>query len=170
MKPIDEHDLSDIPNPQPTAGSKFSGYPSHFPPEYESSISHTPHYESGGHAPHYEFPPEKHHSKDKSLKLKDLFDIALTTLAFLSFGLFILHLLLCLSAAKSNASMVMMPINPGTGGGGTGGGTGDGAEQLGRSERVRRSLEITFANKQVKFEFCVTEFFTFLAPFIMICR
>lgn len=144
MKPINEVGSSDIPDPHPTAGSKFGGYPNHFPPEYESS-------HVSSHPAHYEFPPEKHHSKDKSLKLKDLFDIALTTLAFLSFGLFILHLLLCLSAAKANASMVMMPVDPGTGGGATTGGTGDGAEQLGRSERVRRSLEITFANKQVNF-------------------
>lgn len=31
----------------------------------------------------------------KSLGLKDLFDIALTTLAFLSFGMFILQVLMC---------------------------------------------------------------------------
>lgn len=116
-------------------------------------MSHSPHYESThiSHTPHYDFPPEKHHSKDKSLKLKDLFDIALTTLAFLSFGLFVLHLLLCLSAAKANASMVMIPGTGATSTGGADGGTADGGqEQLGRSERVRRSLEITFANKQVE--------------------
>lgn len=127
----------DVPVPQPTAGSKFGdGYPGNsFPPEYESTHM--------SHQPHYEYPPEKHHGKDKSLKLKDLFDIALTTLAFLSFGLFILHLLLCLSAAKANASMMMVPVEPNAPP------TGGGVEQLGRSERVKRSLEITFANKQV---------------------
>lgn len=89
-----------------------------------------------------------------------MFDIALTTLAFLSFGLFILHLLLCITAAKANASMVMIPggSGPGTGGGAGPTGTGEGIEQLARSERVRRSLEITFANKQVAILFELKSF------------
>lgn len=37
----------------------------------------------------------KDHSKEMSLK--DLFDIALTTLAFLSFGMFILQVLMCIT-------------------------------------------------------------------------
>lgn len=33
----------------------------------------------------------------KEMSLKDLFDIALTTLAFLSFGMFILQVLMCIT-------------------------------------------------------------------------
>lgn len=35
--------------------------------------------------------------QSKEMSLKDLFDIALTTLAFLSFGMFILQVLMCIT-------------------------------------------------------------------------
>ncbi|GAB0100742.1 hypothetical protein DMENIID0001_168280 [Sergentomyia squamirostris] len=47
----------------------------------------------------------------KALGLKDLFEIALTTLAFLSFGMFILHVIMCITMDGSNVNnMMMMPM------------------------------------------------------------
>uniref|UniRef100_A0A182S9S8 Uncharacterized protein n=1 Tax=Anopheles maculatus TaxID=74869 RepID=A0A182S9S8_9DIPT len=47
---------------------------------------------------------------DKSLLgLKDLFDIALTTLAYLSFGMFILQVIMCITMTKSDTSMMILP-------------------------------------------------------------
>lgn len=45
----------------------------------------------------------------KSISIKDLFDIALTTLAFLSFGMFIVQVIICISMAK-HSNEVMMPM------------------------------------------------------------
>lgn len=47
----------------------------------------------------YEYGGDSHesHSSSKEMGLKDLFDIALTTLAFLSFGMFILQVLMCVT-------------------------------------------------------------------------
>ncbi len=39
----------------------------------------------------------------KEMGLKDLFDIALTTLAFLSFGMFILQVLMCITMVNQEA-------------------------------------------------------------------
>lgn len=36
-------------------------------------------------------------SMSKEMGLKDIFEIALTTLAFLSFGMFVLHVLMCIT-------------------------------------------------------------------------
>lgn len=98
-------------NFQPTADSKTAHYP---PPSgygggYESSV-------------HYEPPSTTHHhvyeKPSKALGLKDLFDIALTTLAFLSFGLFILQVLMCITMTRvpTSAGMVVMNGNGGNGG------------------------------------------------------
>jgi hypothetical protein len=46
----------------------------------------------------------------KSLGLKDFFDIALTTLAFLSFGMFILQVIMCITMTKNDSNMLMMPM------------------------------------------------------------
>lgn len=45
----------------------------------------------------------------KSIGLRDLFDIALTTLAFLSFGMFIIQVIMCILMAKHENS-VMLPM------------------------------------------------------------
>ncbi|CAO1409168.1 unnamed protein product [Diamesa hyperborea] len=69
----------------------------------------------------------------KSLGLRDLFDIALTTLAFLSFGMFILQVLMCITMSKSNDNTsVMLPMEM----------TGDGVEvEAAELEvRVKRSI------------------------------
>ncbi|KAL9708393.1 hypothetical protein quinque_011911 [Culex quinquefasciatus] len=64
----------------------------------------------------------------KGLGLKDLFDIALTTLAFLSFGMFVLQVIMCITMTKSDANMMMIPtVNP-----------DDGEEEVRRRRRRRR--------------------------------
>lgn len=56
----------------------------------------------------YHGDPPKYHGQHESSyggkdhDLSDLFDIALTALAFLSFGLFIVHVVMCISAAVSS--------------------------------------------------------------------
>uniref|UniRef100_A0A182NAG0 Uncharacterized protein n=1 Tax=Anopheles dirus TaxID=7168 RepID=A0A182NAG0_9DIPT len=46
------------------------------------------------------------------LGLKDLFDIALTTLAYLSFGMFILQVIMCVTMTKSDSGMMILPTTP----------------------------------------------------------
>uniref|UniRef100_A0A182IYG2 Uncharacterized protein n=1 Tax=Anopheles atroparvus TaxID=41427 RepID=A0A182IYG2_ANOAO len=59
------------------------------------------------HHPVFEF---EDHSLDKgSLGLKDLFDIALTTLAYLSFGMFILQVIMCITMTKADTGMMILP-------------------------------------------------------------
>lgn len=68
----------------------------------------------------------------KSLGLRDLFDIALTTLAFLSFGMFLLQVLMCITMSKSHDNTsVMLPMEL----------TGDGEVEAAELEvRVKRSI------------------------------
>lgn len=73
-------------------------------------------------------PPEK-----KGINLKDLFEISLTVLAFLSFGMFILQVLMCITMSK-NEGGVMLPMEM------TGEGAGE-AEALEVEVRMRRSVE-----------------------------
>lgn len=47
-----------------------------------------------------------------SVGLKDLFDIALTTLAFLSFGMFILQVIMCITMTKGETGMMVLPTQP----------------------------------------------------------
>lgn len=42
--------------------------------------------------------------------LKDIFEIALTTLAFLSFGMFILQVIMCITMEKPENNMMVMPM------------------------------------------------------------
>lgn len=73
-------------------------------------------------------------SEKKGLSLKDLFDIALTTLAFLSFGMFILQVLMCITMTKTDiGTNVMLPMEM----------TGDGAEAeaIEVEVRAKRSIE-----------------------------
>uniref|UniRef100_A0A182K8D0 Uncharacterized protein n=1 Tax=Anopheles christyi TaxID=43041 RepID=A0A182K8D0_9DIPT len=61
---------------------------------------------------HHHAPVVEYEEKtiDKSLLgLKDLFDIALTTLAYLSFGMFILQVIMCITMTKSDSSMMILP-------------------------------------------------------------
>lgn len=69
----------------------------------------------------------------KSIGIKDLFDIALTTLAFLSFGMFIIQVIMCITMAKGNNDNVMLPMEM----------TADGGEvEAAELEvRVRRSIK-----------------------------
>lgn len=65
--------------------------------------------------------------------IKDLFDIALTALAFLSFGMFVIQVIICIAMSKGSESSVMLPMEM----------TADGAEvEAAELEvRVRRSIE-----------------------------
>lgn len=47
---------------------------------------------------------------DKGMVLKDLFELALTALAFKSFGLFILNVVMCIYAGVSNAQVISRPF------------------------------------------------------------
>lgn len=69
----------------------------------------------------------------KSIGIKDLFDIALTTLAFLSFGMFIIQVIMCITLAKGHDNSVMLPMEM----------TADGGEiEGGEMEvRVKRAIE-----------------------------
>ncbi|XP_055600369.1 uncharacterized protein LOC129749419 isoform X2 [Uranotaenia lowii] len=77
---------------------------------------------------------KEHHHEGKSLALKDLFDIALTTLAFLSFGMFILQVIMCLTMTNADTNL-MVPVA-------TTELTGEGVEEvrIGGRRRRRRSL------------------------------
>lgn len=43
--------------------------------------------------------------------MKDIFDIALTTLAFLSFGMFVLQVLMCITMTKTDNNMMMLTVD-----------------------------------------------------------
>lgn len=75
----------------------------------------------------------------KSIGIKDLFDIALTALAFLSFGMFIIQVIMCITMAKSYDNSVMLPMEM----------TADGGEvEAAELEvRVKRSID-KFTDKQ----------------------
>lgn len=69
----------------------------------------------------------------KSIGIKDLFDVALTALAFLSFGMFIIQVIMCITMAKNYDNSVMLPMEM----------TADGGEvEAAELEvRVKRSIE-----------------------------
>lgn len=56
---------------------------------------------------HYPLSPPKYHghhdykSEDKHKELTELFEVALTALAYLSFGIFAVHIIMCISAVVS---------------------------------------------------------------------
>nr|XP_032289820.1 uncharacterized protein LOC26530726 [Drosophila virilis] len=67
----------------------------------------------------------------KEISLKDITDVALTTLAFLSFGMFILQVLMCITMSKEETNNLMMlpmeatePVD-----------TNDGTEEIRRRKR-----------------------------------
>uniref|UniRef100_A0A182QXZ2 Uncharacterized protein n=1 Tax=Anopheles farauti TaxID=69004 RepID=A0A182QXZ2_9DIPT len=66
------------------------------------------------HGPIVEYEEKTVGPSDKSvgLGLKDLFDIALTTLAYLSFGMFILQVIMCITMTKTDSSMMILPTTP----------------------------------------------------------
>lgn len=54
---------------------------------------------------------EVHDSEKKELGFKEIVDVALTTLAFLSFGMFFLQVILCITMNKEDgSSMMMLPM------------------------------------------------------------
>lgn len=71
----------------------------------------------------------------KSVGLRDLFDIALTTLAFLSFGMFIIQVIMCIIMTKNgDNSSVMLPMEMATADGGE-------VETAELEVRVKRAIE-----------------------------
>lgn len=70
----------------------------------------------------------------KSIGLKDLFDIALTTLAFLSFGMFIIQVIMCILMAKHGDNSVMLPMEMATG-------EGQEVETAELEVRIKRAIE-----------------------------
>lgn len=69
----------------------------------------------------------------KSIGLRDLFDIALTTLAFLSFGMFIIQVIMCIIMTKHSDQSVMLPMEMATADGGE-------AETAELEVRVKRAI------------------------------
>uniref|UniRef100_A0A1A9VFU9 Uncharacterized protein n=1 Tax=Glossina austeni TaxID=7395 RepID=A0A1A9VFU9_GLOAU len=65
------------------------------------------------------------------IRLKDVADIALTTLAFLSFGMFILQVLMCITMTKDETNLSMMAME----GGDNGDLANDGIEEIRRTRR-----------------------------------
>lgn len=58
---------------------------------------------------HFNSESFEHYSSGGNIKehdLTDLFDIALTALAFLSFGMFIIHVIMCISLAVSPLCLI----------------------------------------------------------------
>jgi hypothetical protein len=94
----------------------------------------------------------------KSLGLKDLFDIALTTLAFLSFGMFILQVIMCVTMTKNDSNMLMMPMEIDDSGetvivdgGGDGAGGGGGGEMEVRQKReIQPNQNVATINELAK--------------------
>jgi hypothetical protein len=66
-------------------------------------------YSYGNYMPAPMWVPSEGGHMSKSIGLRDLFDIALTTLAFLSFGMFIIQVIMCILMAKHDNS-VMLPM------------------------------------------------------------
>ncbi|XP_058063357.1 uncharacterized protein LOC131213347 [Anopheles bellator] len=66
-------------------------------------------YYYAGHPPALELDHKSLRKPAGSVGLKDLFDIALTTLAFLSFGMFILQVIMCITMTKPETGMMILP-------------------------------------------------------------
>ncbi|XP_037027671.1 uncharacterized protein LOC119068245 [Bradysia coprophila] len=97
------------------------GMPSHMNPMLDNLHNHHTHSVNhvAGNKIGYEHYGDAGYDKgSKEMGLKDLFDIALTTLAFLSFGMFILQVLMCITMTKPDTGMMMMPMTDMGGGGG----------------------------------------------------
>ncbi|XP_055908512.1 uncharacterized protein LOC129943234 [Eupeodes corollae] len=90
----------------------------HMQPVYPTAVSKNGYYPPSGQENSYENSyGQTHHvqpaapQQTKEIGLKDILDIALTTLAFLSFGMFILQVLMCITMNKEDtSSMMMMPM------------------------------------------------------------
>ncbi|GLV41151.1 hypothetical protein CBL_04675 [Carabus blaptoides fortunei] len=105
-----------VPHSPPRGTPSKLGYghsaPSGYPGGYPAGSGHSG-YGSSGHGSGYDFMPQHlhyHHGDygesqgkggDKELVLADLFEIALTAIAFLSFGCFVLQVIMCISMAVS---------------------------------------------------------------------
>nr|CAH7730163.1 unnamed protein product [Callosobruchus chinensis] len=91
---------------------------------------------------HHTYPPKsqghyEHHSGGgKEKELADLFEVALTALAYLAFGMFLVHVVMCISAVNNvatttMASMMPMSMSPTATAAGMTGGTGMGGGMTG---------------------------------------
>ncbi|CRK90608.1 CLUMA_CG004310, isoform A [Clunio marinus] len=112
--------LNHFSSPQATAGAK-TGYS--YGPTMQQDYS-------------FHMPPPIYHpalTQTKAIGIKDLFDIALTALAYLSFGLFMIQVVLCIFMSKQSETSVMLPIEM----------TADGAEvdPADAEVRVKRAIE-----------------------------
>ncbi|XP_070496852.1 uncharacterized protein [Chironomus tepperi] len=90
-----------------------------------------PQQETYSHSNYYPAPTYMGGHEMKTVNLKDIFEIALTTLAFLSFGMFIVQVIICITMAKNNDMMLPMEV------------TADGgeAEAAELEVRVKRSVD-----------------------------
>ncbi|KAF5302435.1 hypothetical protein FQR65_LT08524 [Abscondita terminalis] len=111
-----------------------------------------------GHTSYHEHSPKHHGGHDKD-KLADLFDIALTALAYLSFGMFIVQVIMCISmGTTTTTAMTVMPLSMAADlgginrgdimGGGSGGGTGSSSEEN-PSETIRKGGSVTIIGEDV---------------------
>ncbi|XP_029720513.2 uncharacterized protein LOC115262247 [Aedes albopictus] len=98
------------PNPPPPAYAPQQA-PSHTHNQYELLQGETPYNGARGDYGYHTSIGIEEKSIGKGLGLKDLFDIALTTLAFLSFGMFILQVIMCITMTKTDANMMMIPVD-----------------------------------------------------------
>lgn len=118
------------PNPPPPQYSPQPAASQNHHHRYELLQGETPHNSARGDYSYHPAIEIEEKSIGKGLGLKDLFDIALTTLAFLSFGMFILQVIMCITMTKSDANMMMIPVD--------GDVDGDGSVEVRR--RTARSL------------------------------
>jgi len=70
----------------------------------------TGHSSSGASASGYGY--HSNEKSDKGMLLKDLFELALTALAFKSFGLFVLNVVLCIYAGVSSTQVIVYYFTP----------------------------------------------------------
>ncbi|XP_014284255.1 uncharacterized protein [Halyomorpha halys] len=99
---------------------------SYGPPPPPPPHSFTPHHSGGDEEYYY----HGYESSGKSLALKDLFDLALTALAFLAFGVFVMNLIITCMVGAQGSTIVMQTMTTTTS-------TGDGAAKT----RDKRSVE-----------------------------
>ena len=104
------------PNPYQHPNPPLPAYapqpaPSHTHNQYELLQGETPYNGARGDYGYHTSIGIEEKSIGKGLGLKDLFDIALTTLAFLSFGMFILQVIMCITMTKTDANMMMIPVD-----------------------------------------------------------
>ncbi|KAL7028433.1 hypothetical protein ACKWTF_005828 [Chironomus riparius] len=98
---------------------------------YQYAQPSAPQQETYSHVNYHPSPPIYSGGHEmKVVNIKDVFEIALTTLAFLSFGMFIVQVIMCISMAKNNEMLMPMEV------------TGEGEVEAAELEvRVKRSVD-----------------------------